>query len=379
MSLLELSNFSFIKNIIREYYSKKPLEEPLYIHKREIALHSLEDNAYIRHLSFTSMNQLYNYILDKKTPLHLYYSSAYYENPSSDKMELKGWQGSDLMFDIDADKFKGCNKVLSICINNNIVYEGKIDNCPNDKKPLYFPLITNECIDRAFYDAYKLYHILREEFGFKNIKVYFSGNRGFHVKVYDEDALTLTSDERREIASYVSLEGFKLERIIPSGSSKKYIYFTRREYGVRKRIVKAAYKLGIKVKEYDDYIAIPANTIDTLLNEVRIKIDPVVTMDVSRLSRFGLSLNCKSGLMVYPINIDAYKEFSYKHFSPWEGGIIVKPLIDAELIVYSEKIRLRRGEPIYLEAPLALYLILKNIVKIVDTRDFGVKKCMTCF
>lgn len=116
MSRQELNNKFFIKKILREYYSQKPLEEPLYIHKREIAIHSLEDEAYIRHLTFPSITHLYNFILNEKTPLHLYYSSAYYESPSIKKMELKGWTGSDLMFDLDSDHYPGCGKILSICI-----------------------------------------------------------------------------------------------------------------------------------------------------------------------------------------------------------------------------------------------------------------------
>ncbi|MCD6301369.1 MAG: DNA primase, partial [Staphylothermus sp.] len=64
MSRQELSKeFFLLKKLIREYYSRKPLEEPIYIHKREIAIQSLEDGVYIRHLSFPSLAILYNYIL----------------------------------------------------------------------------------------------------------------------------------------------------------------------------------------------------------------------------------------------------------------------------------------------------------------------------
>ncbi|MGB9828386.1 MAG: DNA primase, partial [Thermosphaera sp.] len=90
MSLRDQSSI-VLRNIIRSYYKKRPLQPPPEIHKREIALESLEDRAYLRHLSFPYMDRLYEYILSKKTPLHLYYSSALYENPSAQPMEAKGW------------------------------------------------------------------------------------------------------------------------------------------------------------------------------------------------------------------------------------------------------------------------------------------------
>jgi len=75
------------------------------------------------------MTHLYKYILEEKTPIHLYYSSAYYEEPSADKMDLKGWLGSDLIFDIDSDHYPGCDKTLSICIGSGEIYEGKVKEC----------------------------------------------------------------------------------------------------------------------------------------------------------------------------------------------------------------------------------------------------------
>ncbi len=380
MSRQELSNHSFLKNIIREYYSLKPLKEPIYIHKREIALHSLEDNKYIRHLSFPSMNKLYEYITQVKTPLHLYYSSAYYDNPGAENMEMKGWNGSDLMFDIDSDKYPGCDQILSICIGENNVYEGKIKNCPKSgENPIYYPVITSKCIERAYIDAIKLYEILREEFGFHEIEIYFSGNRGFHVKVYDQDILDLTSEERREIVSYIMLENLEYDKLFPVVRSKgKQLILTKNEYGLRRRLYKFIEIADLELEDYGNYVKVPYNESLSLFDELRVHLDPVVTMDVSRLSRFGYSLNCKSGLVVSPINIDRFERFNYKEYSPWKGGLIVRPLIDASLTIYDEKIDLKRNEALYLEATIAVYLLFKNLVKIIDVKDFGVVKCMIC-
>lgn len=368
MSRPELSNKFFIKKILREYYSRKPLEEPLYIHRREIALQSLEDEVYIRHLAFPSMTHLYNFILNEKTPLHLYYSSAYYESPSIDRMELKGWMGSDLLFDIDSDHYPGCDKVLSICISENRVYEGKLKTCPEtSEKPVVYPLITRECIQKAYQDALKIKYILETELGLRNIRIYFSGNRGFHVKVIDESIWDLGSDERREIASYVSLENFEINKLFPViGKKKRYVVLTRREYGIRRRVLEYAAKNKI-IDEKKLFIKLPLNELEQIINDLRVSIDVVVTMDTSRLSRFGKSINGKSGLIATIIEPDENYTFRFEDYCPWSGSIEVKPLIDLSgLQVFGQKISLKKGLKITLDAKTAVFLALKGVVKIIN-------------
>jgi len=379
MSHLESSNFSFIKKIIRDYYSTKPLKEPVYIHKREIAIHSLEDDKYIRHLAFPSMTNLYKYITSQKTPLHLYYSSALYETPNAENMEAKGWEGSELMFDIDSDKFPGCDQSYTICLESNTIMDGKYKECPGGGEPINYPMVSEKCVERAYVESLKLYSVLREEFGFRDIEIYFTGNRGFHIKVYDESVLDLSSNERREIVSYLTLDNIDLTNIAPViGSREKYVLVSSKDHGIRRRIYKLAMIVGGDYEEINEYIKIPVEILNQIIDELRIVIDPVVTIDPSRLSRFINSLNCKSGLRVSRIDIDRFERFDYREYSPFEGGLIVKPLIDASLPVYGEVVKLRRNETIYLDAPIGLYLLFKNLVKIINTRDFGVKKCTTC-
>ena len=57
-------------------------------------------------MGFRNMGDLRNYLV-RQVPMHAYYSSAFYENPNAPKMEMKGWQGADLVFDLDADHLKG--------------------------------------------------------------------------------------------------------------------------------------------------------------------------------------------------------------------------------------------------------------------------------
>jgi len=75
---------------------------------REFTLQPFDSETYVRHLSFRSPEELRRYVV-QKPPLHLYYSSAVYLQPSAPSMEEKGWRGSDPLFNIDADQIPGCS------------------------------------------------------------------------------------------------------------------------------------------------------------------------------------------------------------------------------------------------------------------------------
>jgi DNA primase small subunit len=366
MSRLESSDL-LLRKLLRSHYRRRPLLEPEYLSKREIAVYSLEDKVYIRHLSFPTMKQLYDYILGKKTPLHLYYSSAYYEDPSAEDMESKGWLGSDLIFDIDVDHFEGCNNILSFCIGEGKVYEGKIKACGDSSKPIGYPLISFDCIRRGWSEARKLIEILRDDLGFKRIDMLYSGNRGFHVRVLDNEAKVLTGDHRRQIVEYLTLRNIDVNKIFPAASRGGYVYFSRQEYGWRRRVLEDLTIKGI-VESVGEYKRAPQDKIAESLQGLAVNLDPVVTMDVSRLSRFPYSLHGKSGLAVYPLKPgDNLAGYMYGSFTPFNGRIKVEPLITyTGLPVLDSKINLKKGIELHLPAYQGVYLALKGLVLIKD-------------
>lgn len=372
----QTSRSVFLKTIIREYYRRKPLEEPPSLHKREIALESLEDSAYIRHLSFAFMDQLYNYILSVKTPLHLYYSSALYSNPSAQLMEEKLWEGSELLFDIDADKYPECASKLYICTSGELL-GSNAEKCPNGSRPLEYTNVSWSCIIKAWNSAVKLVEILHSELGFRDIKLYFSGNRGFHVKVTDDHALTLSRDERRVIAGYVSCEDLKAERLFPT--VKNTVVFSTSEYGLRRRVLNEALRRGKAVFREKAYglrkvYLLNIEDLSEILRDECVDIDKAVTMDTSRLSRFNYSLNMKSGLRVTSLDLNrSIEDRAYKDFSPFTGTVKLKPTITGTLEALDERVELVKGEVIRVDAYLGVYLVVKNVAVPVDTSDLGVK------
>ncbi|MEM4717562.1 MAG: DNA primase small subunit domain-containing protein [Desulfurococcaceae archaeon] len=367
---------NFLKTIIRQYYSKKPLEEPSDIHKREIALESLEDGKYIRHLSFPYMSQLYDYILRVKTPLHLYYSSALYASPSSDKMEDKEWEGSELIFDIDADKYPGCEQVLWICPSNAGISISKLDSCPGGEKPVEYSTLSWSCIKRAWVDIIELVKILKEELGYKKIKIYFSGNRGFHVRVYDSDVLSLSRESRKAIADYVSCDNLSIQTVFPDYRGK--VLFIPPEFGIRRRVYEYASKMGIiqpaRLRGLRDIYALDTENLSNILSNICIKVDKAVTMDTSRLSRFGNSLNMKAGLKVVEIGLNVnIDELYYDKFSPFKGYVKIKSLITGNIQVLDNQVELSRYSVSRVDGYIGVYLVVKNIAVPVDYSELEVK------
>lgn len=377
MSHQEQTNrVAVLKRLIRDYYKKKPLEQPHYLHKREIALESLEDNTYIRHLSFPYIEALYNYITSVKTPLHLYYSSAMYSVPDANRMESKIWEGSELIFDIDADKYEGCDKKLWVCPNSGDVSQGEVLTCPGGEKPVLYSPLPWSCIEKAWKETSMLVDVLKGDFGYKTIKVYFSGNRGFHVKVLDPEVLSLDREARRVIADYLSCSGLDVSRLLPSYKGKTV--FSNVEYGLRRRVLSKAEERGLvkvqSIRGLKSIKVVDSTDVDSILKEVCINVDKAVTMDISRLSRFAGSLNMKAGLRV--VEMDPSKDisnFNYESFSPFRGGIKVRSKLTGKLEVLGSNLSLIRGNTYRLDAHIGVLLLIKDFVVPVDISELEVQ------
>ncbi|MCI4461864.1 MAG: DNA primase [Thermogladius sp.] len=382
-------NKQFLRRVLRLYYSRRPLVEPVSLHSREIAVVDLESEAYIRHLHFTSMAQLYSYILGEKTPLHLYYSSALYEDPSAENMSSKGWRGSELIFDIDVDHLPGCGREIGFCVEDDLAVEGGVEKCPSGQKPVSLSVIEPECFRKGVEEAFRLKEILEEDLGFREVKVYFSGNRGFHIRVSDELALDLTREARGFIADYVSCEGMDVERVFPAQTlgRARFVYLTSNERGIRARVLKRALEMGVveeleppglphpsykRVADRERWYRIPAEYLSQLLSQVCVSVDKVVTIDTTRLSRFENSINGKAGLKVAEVRDSMREGFELREFHAWSGKIVVAPSITfTGLRVLDAKLDLKKGMRLELEAPYALYLILRKLANFI--MDKGVE------
>ena len=272
----------YLKKKFEEYYSKNDIGLPREFRKREFAfvpLESLPDFVMHRHISFSSETDFKAYVLSN-IPAHIYFSSAYYEKPAESRMEDKGWLGADFIFDIDAD---------------------------------HLPVKTKSferALEMAKREIKKLTAILRADFGIKDMKTYFSGGRGYHVHVHDEEFLSLGSAERREVVDYLRLNSPRIVvdgRVVDSNAARRILNYLMKKIESDEMLAKKLKisSADLKKEKLPKKVVQAIEKFDYTLLSVHI--DAPVTADIKRLIRLPGSLHGKTGLRVTEVeDIDSF-------------------------------------------------------------------------
>jgi DNA primase small subunit len=330
-------SLQFLKNRFREYYETIDIELPDRFGRREFAFVLFGGKGMIRHLSFYKKINFKNF-LKEKVPAHIYYSTAYYQEPGASTMQEKRWMGAELIFDLDSDHLANAEKYS---------YSEQL-----------------ELVKKEFYKLVD--DFLLNDFGFdeKNLDLYFSGGRGYHCHVKDKTIFDLDSNERREIVDYITgrdlkdslifreqVTGVKQygSRTYPSVKSLKmpspnatgwrgrisrgildivdeimkseYPMKKLEEYGVKRtdaeRLLDDLSKERLKrIREgnLDQSIAIRKFFLNNALRKTAVSMsagetDEPVTCDVKRLIRLPFSLHAKTGLAVTKIKLDDLGNF----------------------------------------------------------------------
>ena len=181
----------FAQKMLAAYYNSVIIK-PVSIGVREVGYGTFDHKIAVRHLHFKNNNE-FNDFLRIKTPPYVSASAAYYEAPGARPMNNKVWLGADLVFDID-------------------LHHEQWD--PDNKYNDFHELMNGVAFEKAKQMVIKLVEqFLVPDFGFsmKDISVNFSGNRGYHVRVYDNKIQKLSSRERREIVDYIAGRGLKFD------------------------------------------------------------------------------------------------------------------------------------------------------------------------
>ncbi len=379
---MDATTLQYLRRLFRNYYEKygaKLLLPPDFT-SREFAAQLWGMKSYIRHISFKTRASFEEWVREK-APRHVYYSSAVYVMPGAQNMEEKGWVGADLVFDIDADHLPGCrDKVIEI-----------VDKERNIKTSI----APDNCLFEAAWEAAKLLDILRYELGFEPsiLRVEFSGHRGFHIIVSCkvlEECFKADSSIRKELVDYIRGEmfsGLNEEIEIRSSRKKRVKIYTvpprTEDPGIRGRIARIAVLLAKRegseiVKRvlsappleasrlYRKYSEKVDEYLSRALEEVSIEIDPQVTLDTKRLVRIPYSLHGKSGLIVEPVSPSSLlsSDWSPDRFSPFTNldPIRIRLLVDLnDVVLFGHRLRLKAGSVYRLPAPLAIYLMSKEL------------------
>ncbi|MCL2134463.1 MAG: hypothetical protein FWH37_02755 [Candidatus Bathyarchaeota archaeon] len=356
-----MSSRDFVYSKFSEFYNNPStvIPAPSSLEQREFAYLMFKERFMVRHKRFENIQAFQN-VLTRNVPSDVYHSCTYYEKPDLE-MDKKGWIGSDLVFDIDADHIPtSCGKIHDEWICQKCKFSGKgitPEECPvcsSDK----FSVKTwpcDLCIESTRVETAKLIDMLTKDFGFatNELHVFFSGHRGYHVHVENEAVRSLDALSRKEIVDYITGLGLSvLDRDTKEkfAKSKKrgvtaknfklgdYGWDRRLKIGMAKLLSSATSdelkSLGLKnnnlFKNKDVILkrAIEENRWDTvsgvsmatwlkLVEQVKIlesaNIDTVVTTDVHRLIRMNGTLHGKTGLLKTEFaahQLDAFDPFT---------------------------------------------------------------------
>lgn len=212
---------TFLKNQFAKYYRRngQAIVSPPDFEEREFAFFWFSRSGAFRHLGFIDIKELSNFMANEG-PAHAFYSAAYYETPDAPQMPLKGWQGADLIFDIDADHFDlPCQKSHDRwwCPECNCQGKGhRPETCPKCSAPRLQEQkwMCDKCLEVAKEETTKIIeNFLIPDFGISrsDILIVFSGHRGYHIHCYDEEVRTLSSPGRREIVDYITGTGIEFK------------------------------------------------------------------------------------------------------------------------------------------------------------------------
>ena len=379
MNEKKTKNIDIVKKAFKEYYFSyfNLLELPENINKREFGFMSF-DNRITRHISFTNMGELNVYLL-KNIPSDIYCSNAVYEFPTF-PMNEKQMIGADLIFDLDLKDFTlPCQNEHSyyLCKKCNIVHQEILNICTICKEKTDYNIIPcYKCNYALKLEIKKLISYLIEDFGIdrNNIQVYFSGNTGFHVHVFDENFFTLDANSRSDLVGYILGKDLLIESLGVKSSRFGYnikIPISGLTFGWRKRIMTSLKikdvtnkKLSVYVKKIGGYNSFKQQ-IAIMTSELSVKIDPQVTTDIHRIFRMPGSLNSKSSLTKLKCgNLDKFNPMDDACFITDKESIDVFVKTTLNIKLKKKKYSISRGSN-NVPVNLGIFLITKGLADII--------------
>ena len=336
----------FMMGWFRRYYQVNPPKPPSRLDRREFGFMFFDRDYVQRHIGFVTPTELHSFI-QLQVPAHTYHSSAYYRYPNAGTMDEKKWEGADLIFDLDADHVRGVE---------GLSYAEMLARIKEELLRLIDDFLLGDL-----------------GFGASDLKIVFSGGRGYHIHVADAKVAALKSHERREIVDYISGTDLNMEWVFPdrtvsSREVRGHVQVSRvrsvpppSAVGWRRRMRTGIAWLveEMRSRELDDLRSryptlsgVPDGVVEGMLrdiytrkkeleggesmlqknvmecfsdsrheslfirlleNEVRprfsAEIDEPVTSDIKRLIRLPMSLHGKTGLVVTPMDRDRLDSF----------------------------------------------------------------------
>jgi DNA primase small subunit len=425
-----MSDNIFLKRLFQAYYQEKQKEIPPVssLEFREFGFIPWEKQIMIRHIGFESQKGLLSYLINRG-PKHVYSSGSLYLLPEAQQMENKQYQGCDLIVDIDVDHFyTPCKDEHDswYCNNCDAKGTGMQEKCPKCEKSKITKLnwICEKCLDVAKNEIKKLiYDFLIPDFGTdkKDMRIAFSGHRGYHLKVESEELRKLNSEERREIVDYLTGENISFE-VLGLGEKVKMIHgLSKENIGWSQKIMKKIIEVLNQPEKVIENMFLDENIFGFTPNYVRsflnykedfleliskgernvwaiegfglanwkkllrgivkligIELDEPVSIDIHRLIRYPGSLHGKTGFKVQEIELNQLDDFnplneSDEKLDPivFNSKKITQKLEIVERVLPITKIKgikygpYVKGERIEVPHHIAVFLLCKEVAKTI--------------
>lgn len=309
------TSLEFLKREFFKYYYENidRLVPPEPIRNREFGFFLEKGKGMFRHKCFKSLRDFHEFILSE-IPLDIYVSAANYEDPGNRDMSEKKLVNAELFFDIDVEPVNAVSdeEAAWICQKCGQYDIGLKERCPFCGSPTELVrLLSEKQLREALGETEKLIHVLIEDLGIApdNTHVFYSGNRGYHVHINQEDFLNITGEGRREIIDYLLIQGLdekELLNILRRGVSIENISLK----GVKKRVyMRILEKAGSVEKLKASRRETVLKMLEDVVEELKVRIDPVVTIDVHRLMRMPESINSNSGMVKRRIRLEDLSSF----------------------------------------------------------------------
>ena len=289
------STKTWLKAAYREYYFKgtDKIEIPDEVESREFGYIPF-GGGMIRHLSFKTKGEALAEIL-KQSPSSAYCSNARYEFPTR-PIEEKGWLGAELIFDIDAtDIPTACKRGHDLWYCEKCHAHGRPprpENCTKCGGPsVEFHGTCETCLDAAKEHAKRVIGFLTGDFGVEPgvIRVYFSGNRGYHLHIFDRRFDLLDQQARGEIAEYMRGSSLPLSQTIASSIRRRPPTGPQGSGWARKIT-------GYVDERRQDYEGTLQKLVSEAISSQRAMVDSSVTTDIHRVFRLAGTLHGETGM-----------------------------------------------------------------------------------
>jgi DNA primase small subunit len=309
----KMTSKEFLTKAFRGYYFRRigSVEAPEEIASREFGYLNFDD-VMIRHISFQNEGEL-KAMLFKETPRSAYCSVAYYDSPSL-SMDEKGYRKADLAFDIDSDDLNlSCTEEhdFRICSSCGKPFKKGGDSCPScgSSQVSTVHWACDKCLTAAKEEAQKLVDFLELDLGVlpSDIRVHFSGNRGYHLSVVGSKYETIDQRGRSEIVEYIAGKGLTSKQLglmlrRPASEILQRLPFPE-EPGWRGRVAGAFGKIqGMESREavakaLAEHPEAAEGLVGKAVEMTGVRVDAGVTIDIHRVFRMGGTLHDKSGLI----------------------------------------------------------------------------------